>query len=59
MTRLFACLTFVAYTGYVNPENYLFTSDAQRLLNVQILFFITCVIATYRIFRMVAKRYSK
>jgi hypothetical protein len=59
MTRFFAALTFMAYVGYVNPDNYLFTSDSQRLLNVQILFFITCVIATYRIFQMVAKRYSK
>jgi hypothetical protein len=59
MTRLFAALTFMAYVGYVNPDNYLFTSDSQRLLNVQILFFITCVFATYRIFRLVAKRYSK
>jgi hypothetical protein len=59
MTRFFAALTFVAYVGYVNPDNYLFTSDSQRLLNLQILFYITCTIATYRFFRLVAKRYSK
>jgi hypothetical protein len=58
MTRLFSALTFVAYVGYVNPENYLFTSDAQRLLNVQILFSITCIIATYRIFTLIAKRHE-
>ena len=57
MLRFFAALTFFAYAGYVRPDNYLFTSDAQRLLNVQILFAITCVIATYRIFQWVAKNY--
>ena len=57
MLRFFSALTFVAYVGYVNPDNYLFTSDAQRLLNVQILFAITCVIATYRLFQWVAKNY--
>jgi hypothetical protein len=57
MLKFFAALTFIAYVGYVNPENYLFTSDAQRLLNVQILFAITCVIATYRLFQWVAKNY--
>ena len=58
MLRFSAALTFVAYVGYVNPDNYLFTSDAQRLLNVQILFAITCVIATYRIFTLIAKRHE-
>jgi hypothetical protein len=58
MTRLFAALTFVAYAGYVRPDNYLFNSDAQRLLNVQILFAITCVIAAYRIFTLIAKRHE-
>jgi len=56
MTRLFAALTFVAYAGYVRPDNYLFNSDAQRLLNAQILFAITCVFAAYRIFTLIAKR---
>jgi hypothetical protein len=55
MLRFFAALTFLAYVGYVNPDNYLFNSDDQRLLNVQILFAITCVIATYRIFTLIAK----
>jgi hypothetical protein len=58
MLKLFSALTFLAYVGYVNPDNYLFTSDAQRLLNVQILFAITCVIATYRIFNLIAKRHE-
>ena len=58
MTRLSASLTFLAYVGYVNPDNYLFNSDAQRLMNVQILFAITCVIATYRIFTLIAKRHE-
>jgi hypothetical protein len=58
MTRLFSALTFLAYVGYVNPDNYLFTSDAQRWLNVQILFAITCVIAAYRIFTFIAKHHE-
>lgn len=58
MTRFFFFLTFMAYAGYVRPDNYLFTSDAQRLLNVQILFAITCVIAAYRVFTLIAKRHE-
>jgi hypothetical protein len=57
MLKFFAALTFLAYVGYVNPDNYLFTSDAQRWLNVQILGSITIAIATYRIFQWVAKNY--
>jgi len=58
MLRFFSALTFVAYAGYIRPDNYLFNSDAQRLLNVQILFAMTCVIAAYRIFTLIAKRHE-
>jgi hypothetical protein len=59
MTRLFACLTFMAYAGYVSPENYLFTSDAQRLLNLRILAVITIAMIIYRVIQFFVKKSYK